>query len=138
MAERLTLPVRGMHCAACVGKVERALATVPGVEQATVNLATERATVAFDPAQTAVPALQAAVAEAGYELASAPIGSGEAEDRERAARAREQDALKRRVVIGALLSAPVVIGGMPDLFPWAPAWLRDPRVLLALTAPVQF
>ena len=68
MAERLTLPVRGMHCAACVGKVERALATVPGVEQATVNLATERATVAFDPAQTAVPALQAAVAEAGYEL----------------------------------------------------------------------
>jgi len=138
MAERLTLPVRGMHCAACVGKVERALATVPGVEQATVNLATERATVAFDPAQTAVPALQAAVAEAGYELASAPIESGEAEDRERAARAREQDALKRRVVIGALLSAPVVIGGMPDLFPWAPAWLRDPRVLLALTAPVQF
>ena len=127
-----------MHCAACVGKVERALATVPGVEQATVNLATERATVAFDPAQTAVPALQAAVAEAGYELASAPVEAGEAEDRERAARAREQDALKRRVVIGALLSVPVVIGGMPDLFPWAPAWLRDPRVLLALTAPVQF
>jgi P-type Cu+ transporter len=138
MAERLTLPVRGMHCAACVGKVERALATVPGVEQATVNLATERATVEFDPALTAVPALQAAVAEAGYELASAPVESGEAEDRERAARAREQDALKHRVVIGALLSVPVVIGGMPDVFTWAPAWLRDPRVLLALTAPVQF
>ena len=40
MAERLTLPVRGMHCAACVAKVEGALARVPGVDAAAVNLAT--------------------------------------------------------------------------------------------------
>ena len=138
MSEQLTLPVRGMHCAACVGKVERALTTVPGVETATVNLATERATVTFDPARTTVPVLQAAVGAAGYELAAAPVASGEASDRERAERMREQDALERRVIVGALLSVPVVIGGMPDLFPWAPAWLRDPRVLLALTVPVQF
>jgi len=138
MAERLTLPVRGMHCAACVGKVERALTKVPGVETASVNLATERATVTFDPDQTAVPALQAAVDAAGYELAAAPIEGGEAEDRERADRAREQAALKWRVMVGVLLSIPIVIGGMPDVFTWAPAWLRDPRVLLALTVPVQF
>ncbi len=49
--ERLTLPVKGMHCAACVGKVERALDAVPGVGEAAVNLATEQATVTFDPAQ---------------------------------------------------------------------------------------
>jgi len=138
MAERLTLPVRGMHCAACVGKVERALAGVSGVESASVNLATERATVAFDPTRTAVPALQTAVAAAGYELAPAPIAHGQAEDHERAERARELEALKRRVVIGGLLSVPIVIGSMPDVFSWAPAWLRDPRVLLALTVPVQF
>jgi Cu+-exporting ATPase len=138
MAERLTLPVRGMHCAACVGKVERALSDVPGVESASVNLATERATVAFDPAQTAVPALQAAVSAAGYELAPAPIEGREAEDRERAERAREQAELRRKVVVGALLSVPILIGGMPDVFTWAPAWLRDPRVLLILTVPVQF
>ena len=138
MAERLTLPVRGMHCAACVGKVERAISDVPGVESASVNLATERATVAFDPAQTAVPALQAAVAAAGYELAPAPIEGREAEDRERAERTRDQAALKRKVIVGALLSVPILIGGMPDVFTWAPAWLRDPRVLLALTVPVQF
>src|SRR5439155_26422547 len=46
-AERLTLPVRGMHCAACVGKVERALTSVPGVDEASVNLATDQATVTF-------------------------------------------------------------------------------------------
>ncbi|MBI1725946.1 MAG: heavy-metal-associated domain-containing protein, partial [Candidatus Rokubacteria bacterium] len=42
---RLDFPVKGMHCAACVGKVERALLGVPGVKTAAVNLATERATV---------------------------------------------------------------------------------------------
>src|SRR5437762_7065408 len=43
--ERITAPVRGMHCAACVSKVERALTSVAGVEAASVNLATEQATV---------------------------------------------------------------------------------------------
>ena len=46
---RLDVPVKGMHCAACVGKVERALTGVPGVEKAQVNLASERATVWLDP-----------------------------------------------------------------------------------------
>ena len=44
-ATRLDFPVKGMHCAACVNKVERALKAVPGVQRAVVNLATERATV---------------------------------------------------------------------------------------------
>ncbi len=139
MAERLTLPVRGMHCAACVGKVEGALARVPGVEEASVNLATERATVAFDPAAVDIGALQAAVAAAGYELAAAPIPrGGEAEDRERADREREQRRLGVRVLVGALLSAPLLVGGMPGIFPWAPAWLRDPWLQLLLATPVQF
>ena len=56
--DRLTLPVRGMHCAACVGKVERALRAVPGVDEATVNLATERATLVLDPGRATVSASQ--------------------------------------------------------------------------------
>ena len=63
-ATRLTLPVEGMSCASCTGRVERALAAVPGVDRVSVNLATGRATVegaALDP-----EALRAAVARAGY------------------------------------------------------------------------
>jgi len=138
MAEQLTLPVRGMHCAACVGKVESALAGVPGVETASVNLATERATVVFDLARADVGTLQAAVAAAGYELAEAPMPrGGEAEAREQAARELEQRRLGRRWRLGALLSVPLLVGGMPDFFPWAPAWLRDPWVQLGLATPVQ-
>src|ERR671925_320107 len=136
--ERATLPVRGMHCAACVGKVERALKSVPGVESAAVNLATEQATVAFETARTGVPALQQAVTAAGYELGAAPVARGsEAEDRERAARSAEQRRLGRKVVIGTVLSAPLLIGGMPEIFPWAPAWLTSPWLQLVLATPVQ-
>ena len=136
--ERRTLPVRGMHCAACVGKVERALAGVPGVEGAAVNLATEQATVAFDAARTDVPALQRAVEAAGYELGAAPVvRGGEAEDRERRAREEEQRRLRRKVLAGAVLSAPLLIGGMPEIFPWAPAWLTNPWLQLLLATPVQ-
>jgi Cu+-exporting ATPase len=138
-AERRTLPVRGMHCAACVGKVEGALRRVPGVEAASVNLATEQATVTFDPGRADVGALQAAVAAAGYELAAAPLArGGEAERRQRADREREAHRLRARVLVGSLLSLPLLVGGMPGVFPWAPAWLRDPWVQLALATPVQF
>ena len=137
---RLTLPVRGMHCASCVARVEGALRGVPGVAEATVNLATERATVLLDPTRVDLAALRAAVGAAGYELGDPEpeAGAGEAlVDRERAARAREQREARRRFLVGAVLSVPIVLGSMPALFPWVPAWLRDPWVLLALATPVQ-
>ena len=138
--DRLTLPVRGMHCAACVGTVERALRAVPGVDEATVNLATERATVVLDPARATVPALRAAVAAAGYELAEPPAAGADpaAEDaRAEARRAADLARERRKFLVGAALSLPVLVGSMPHLLPWAPAWLQHPWLLLALTTPVQ-
>jgi P-type Cu+ transporter len=138
--EQRTFAVRGMHCAACVGKVERALRGVAGVGEASVNLATERARVAWDPARADARALAEAVAAAGYELAEAPAPApgAVAEDREQAARAVEQRRLRTRVLAGVALSIPIVIGSMTELFPWAPQWLRNPWTLLLLATPVQF
>jgi Cu+-exporting ATPase len=133
-------PVRGMHCAACVGRVERALTGLAGVERATVNLATEQATVSFDPERTSFDALQAAVAAAGYELVrprpDAPPGA--ALDTERAAREAEQRYQKTKFIVGAVLSAPVLMGGMSHILPWVPPALQSPWLLLILTTPVQF
>jgi P-type Cu+ transporter len=137
-ATDLIAPVRGMHCAACVGKVERALTSVPGVDQALVNLATEQAKVSFDPALTSVEALREAVAAAGYELAEPREGAGPVDDAEQAARKADQRRQLTRLVVGAVLSVPVLLGGMAHLLPWVPAVLRDPWVLLVLTTPVQF
>jgi Cu+-exporting ATPase len=66
------LPIEGMTCASCVRRVERALTKVPGVSAASVNLATEKANVAFDPAVTDVTQLSAAVEKAGYTVGSMP------------------------------------------------------------------
>ena len=100
-ATDIVAPVRGMHCAACVGKVERALTSVPGVDQASVNLATEQATVSFDPARTSVDALQAAVAAAGYELAEPRTGAGPVDDAEQSAREAEQRSQRNRLIRGS-------------------------------------
>lgn len=60
------LPIGGMTCASCVRRVERALQKVEGVHSAGVNLATERATVKYDPTLTSIAALRTAVEGAGY------------------------------------------------------------------------
>jgi Cu+-exporting ATPase len=65
---QLKLPIEGMTCASCVGRVERALAAVPGVAAASVNLATEHAQLSVDDARSALPALEAAVNRAGYSV----------------------------------------------------------------------
>jgi len=137
-ATSIVAPVRGMHCAACVGRVERALTSVPGVDQASVNLATEQATVSFDPALTSVDALRTAVAAAGYELAEPRAEVGPVDDARQLAREAEQRTQRNRLIVGAVLSVPVLIGGMAHVLPWVPAVLQNPWVLLTLTTPVQF
>ncbi len=66
MEQQLELPITGMTCASCVNRVQKALTKVPGVTDASVNLATEQAAVRYDPAQVALAQLQAAVENAGY------------------------------------------------------------------------
>jgi len=131
---RLDFPIKGMHCAGCVAKVERALRAVPGVAEANVNLATERATVWVGADSGGLPPLRKAVIGVGYDVpeeATAPAS-------ESPSRARESRGLGLKALIGATLSIPVLLGSMPQIFWWAPTWLANPWLLLALTTPVQF
>jgi Cu+-exporting ATPase len=73
VSQDITLPVTGMTCAACARTIERTLQCVPGVEQASVNFATSRATVQFDPQRANVPALVTAVRDVGYDVLPAAI-----------------------------------------------------------------
>ena len=65
-AARVEMPVGGMTCAACSTRLERVLGKVPGVAEASVNLATERAAVRYDPAQAAPQEIAAAIGRAGF------------------------------------------------------------------------
>jgi copper chaperone len=66
--ETVTLGVQGMTCGGCVASVTRVLRAVPGVTEVNVTLQPGAAKVTFDPARTGVPALKAAVEDAGYDV----------------------------------------------------------------------
>ena len=120
-AGSIELAVEGMTCASCVGRVERALQAVPGVERAAVNLATGRATVQ---GHVAEQALVDAIAGAGYRAAPldplAPAGVDEATER----RDAERRALGRDVLVAAALALPVFLLEMgTHLVPGMHAWV---------------
>lgn len=133
--ETVTLPIRGMTCAACVNTLERGLHKVPGVLSATVNLATSRGTVTYLPSILNLGGLRQAIEDLGYEV---PEVTSPAEDVEHRAREREMQTLRRKFLVGALLSGLVMLGSMPELVPWWPAILTNHYTLWALTTPVQF
>jgi P-type Cu+ transporter len=110
MSERidLQLPIEGMTCASCVNRVQRFLSATEGVEEASVNLATERAAIRFDPAVVGRPELIAAVQRAGYGVREATQTSDPSAldaDAEELARQRARET--RRLGLEALASLAV-------------------------------
>ncbi len=133
----ISMAILGMSCASCVGRVEKALAAVPGVQSASVNLATETARLQVL-SGTPQEALVAAVTGAGYRVATPaadPAPGAEvfaAPPAALRAAARE----RRHLLIAALLSLPLAVPmvGMPFDAHWAlPGWWQ-----LVLATPVQF
>jgi P-type Cu+ transporter len=121
--EQYDLPITGMTCAACARRIEKVLNRQPGVNAASVNFATERATVTIDPQTTDLPAIAQAVEDAGYGTIlpqSAPTSEGQhahhqqgassAEDTLAHAHAEEYRSLWRRFLVAAVLSSPCRTG----------------------------
>ena len=105
-SETLALDIQGMHCASCVGRIERKLKKVEGVEDAAVNLATNRASVTFDPAVVSPDALIAAVEKAGY--GASPV----VERKETPAPAGGPDPALINLIAAAILTLPVLVISM--------------------------
>jgi len=136
-ARKVVLPVQGMTCASCVARVERALTGTAGVSAASVNLATNRATIEYDPSKVSLPDLKKAVADAGYEALDPLVEEG-LQDRERLARRREIKALRDRLVFSAVLTAPLIFAAMTTMVPGVPMFLHNFWFQFALATPVQF
>jgi P-type Cu+ transporter len=108
--EKVTLPVQGMSCASCVKKVENALNGLEGVVRASVNFATERATVQYIPGAVSLEDFRRAVKEAGYEVLEVEGAKKEdIVDREKAARESEYRKLRRKLITGVVLVIPVFL-----------------------------
>jgi Cu+-exporting ATPase len=121
---RIELPIVGMTCASCVARVEKGLAKVPGVNAATVNLATERATVFVDPALAGRDDLVRAVVDTGYEVPEETASS--------VTDAPDRDPLTARLVVSTALTVPLVAISMIPALQFAGwGWLA-----FALATPV--
>ncbi|OGE76959.1 copper-translocating P-type ATPase [Candidatus Daviesbacteria bacterium RIFCSPLOWO2_02_FULL_41_8] len=124
---RRSFPIKGMHCASCVRVIERALSKVAGVSSATVNLATEQASVAYDPKVATDEILSSAVAGVGYKLVLGQEIKSEGEQKQE--KQKELKKLRSKVIISLSLGAIIVVGGFFGL---------PPLVQLLLAIPVQF
>jgi Cu+-exporting ATPase len=129
------LGVTGMTCASCVGRVERALKKLPGVVEASVNLASEKATVGYLAGEVEPRDLENAVEGAGYGVVRDGEGASVESSRE-----REYRKLKSDFFLAVALTALILIGSVPMMFGFMPpvpvAWLN--LGLLVLATPVQF
>lgn len=135
----VTLPVEGMTCASCVRRVERALIRLPGVLSATVNLATEKATVRYVPGAVAYEDFKRAVERAGYRIGEeqlTPVGLPAADVQEERQR-REERTLRLKVVF-SLAAGALILGVMFTPWKLPLSMVQENLLLFLLATPVQF
>ncbi|MDR0730757.1 MAG: heavy metal translocating P-type ATPase, partial [Treponema sp.] len=125
-----TLTIGGMTCAACVHRVEKAIGGLQGVESASVNLATEKATVSYDPERIRIPAIKEAVEKAGYR----PLELSKGADTDRLRKAKEIRTLKIKFVIAASLGLPLLYIAMAPMIKGIA--LPFPRALAPMNYPL--
>uniref|UniRef100_Q01UW4 P-type Cu(+) transporter n=1 Tax=Solibacter usitatus (strain Ellin6076) TaxID=234267 RepID=Q01UW4_SOLUE len=122
--ERIDLPVSGMTCAACARSIERTLAVTPGVDRARVNLATNTATVEYDPSIAGVRDFVGAIEELGFGVPEKEVPHDDA-----------AQGYRRRLVVAAIFTLPVFVLGMTHGMLHVP---YSPWIQLVLTLPVIF
>ncbi len=137
--EKVDIPVQGMHCAACVQNVEKALNSIDGVVSANVNFATERATVEYLSTQVGLKDLKKVITDAGYTPLDLP-DEAEGRDIEAEARANEYHKLKRKLIVSAVLTVVIIVGSMHQRIPLLEDISEQSMfyILFALAIPVYF
>ncbi|HIQ05129.1 MAG TPA: copper-translocating P-type ATPase [Anaerolineae bacterium] len=114
--ETLILPIGGMTCASCANHVEQALKKVPGVLDAAVNLATEKATVTFVPGVAGLADFKQAVADAGYEVLELAREEGAGEEAEEDEAERKMREARFRMWVAWGFTIPIIIWMFAEMF----------------------
>jgi len=149
-AKTISLPVEGMTCASCVLRVEKALKEVEGVQDAAVNLASEKARITYDPSIASVQALRKAVEDKGYTLVVPDESPGAGKERPggtpdtvSASKGEAFKKLRSDTILSAALALPIMVLSMVSMTDWymrqAPLSMETTnRILFLLTSVVMF
>lgn len=134
--ERLELKIQGMNCAACAARVEKKLQKVEGVQEASVNLAAETASVKYQPSVVKPEDITAAVTSIGY---GARVLTDLAEGTGIVSEPAELNQRKMLLIFSAVISFPFLVIMLEHLFGLpVPMWLTSYTTQLLLATPVQF
>ena len=126
------IQVEGMTCASCVAHVEKGIKGGAGIDMAAVNLATEKATVSFDPSVTTLEDIMGHIEGAGY-------GAHLASDDEQEKKKAQIQTLRQETIVSALLSSPLVLAMFAGIFSLESLmFLHNPLLQFVLATPVQF
>ena len=115
--------IENLRCASCVQFIEKELEITPGVLTASVNLATQEATVEYLPEQTSLPALNTAIESWGYK--THPPISEQPADQQEVAHQKEYHSLMNKFWLAAIISIPVIITAYPKFFPIVRDWSME-------------
>ena len=110
-----TLTVGGMHCAACSARIEKALRKLEGVESASVNLATEKATVVYNPQTLRLSAIKGTIINTGFEVIEASKNSL---DEDKLRKEKEIRILWTKFITAAVLGLPLLYIAMAPMIKW--------------------
>ncbi|MEE8493207.1 MAG: heavy metal translocating P-type ATPase [Nitrospirales bacterium] len=137
----LTIPIEGMSCASCVARIEQGLESMDGITRASVNLATETATIDFLPQMTDTKAIEGTIRSLGYRPGRADGATVEATTVEASDEQRRQSASRRlhvRFWVAAALTVPIMILAMSEHIGLPLSTSDSFWVQLVLATPVQF
>lgn len=114
----VTIPIGGMTCAACASRVEKALGKAEGISKASVNFATEKAMVEYDPQKTRLSAIKQVIEKTGYKALS--IEKKAAIDEDKLRKEKEIRTLWRKFILAAVFAAPLLYLAMVPMISWLP------------------
>jgi P-type Cu+ transporter len=126
-AKRVAIPIEGMTCASCVTRIEKVVAKLDGVAAVSVNLATEKADITYDPARVRLSAVKKAITDAGY--TPREVDAGESVDRDAERKASEIRAMWTKFIGAASAAVPLLYLAMGHMIPglrFPLPWFLDP------------
>ena len=136
--------IKGMRCASCARMIKTAVSRLIGIKSAEVNFGTETLSAEYDETKIGPEEMQKAVKEVGYKLdipeKKIPMGMAGHDHfaMEKQEKEKEISDLKKKIIVGGILSLVIFSGSFPEWFPFTPEILQNYFVLLLLTTPVQF
>lgn len=114
----VTIPIGGMTCAACASRIEKVLSKAEGVSKASVNFATEKATVEYDPQVIRISAIKQTIEKIGYKALN--IEKKAAVDEDKLRKEKEIRTLWRKFILSAIFAAPLLYLAMVPMISWLP------------------